>query len=137
MGYDIELSIHNLNSNNSELEHIKVLSENCNCIYFKENIEYDNNVKIKRIYKLVSIQFDDTDFSKVIYFIHQIKKVKGVKLETIFNNDSNSLIFGSKYYITQLLDKKAVSDFEYRRQTRSYSETDALLLKEILNKHHN
>lgn len=135
MGYDIEISINNLNSDNTELGWVKLLSEQCNCVYFKENIEYDNNIKIKRVYKLVSIHFDDADFVKIISFIHNIKKIKGVKLETLFNNDSNNLIYGSKYYLTQLLDKKTMSDFEYRRKTRSYSETDALLLKEIMNRY--
>ena len=69
MGYDIEISINNLNSsNNNELEYVKALSEQCNCIYFKENIEFDNNIKIKRLYRLVSIHFDNTDFFKTICF---------------------------------------------------------------------
>jgi hypothetical protein len=138
MGYDIEISINNLNSShNNELEYVKSLSEQCNCIYFKENIEFDNNIKIKKIYKLVSIHFDNTDFLNIISFIHKLKKIKGVNLESIFNNDSNNLIYGSKYYLTQLVEKHFSDDFYYRRRTRSYSETDALILKEISNTNKN
>ena len=125
----MEISINNLNScNNNELEYVKTLSQKCNCIYFKENIEFDNNVKIKRLYKLVSIHFDDdTDFAKIVYFIHKLKNIRGVKLESIFNTDSNNLIYGSKYYLTQLVEKKFSDDFYYRRRTRSYSNKTKIL----------
>ena len=58
---------------------------------------------------------------------------KKIYIESIYEVDKHNLIYASPYYIN-LMEKDQKDDYKHRRETRSFSETDYFILREILKK---
>ena len=66
-----------------------------------------------------------------IKFLKYIKNNKQTYLESIYNDDTNMLLYASNYYITQKMDKYLAKEFKLEKRKRSYSEDETLILDTI------
>ena len=128
MGYEIDLMINDINDT-LKCSNVITICEAHNCEYYYVSTEYDNQLKHKKLYTLINVTFD-ISFANLGHFLVQIKKLKKVQFQTIYDNSTNTLIYGSQYYLTNLSNKPfSNDDYKYRRSTRSYSENDAAILE--------
>jgi hypothetical protein len=84
--------------------------------------------------KLFINQLMFENLSKMLDFIKKIKKtikIDKIKIESIYDLERNILLYTNNYIEKHMTEKQ--KDLVYhRRNSRSYSETDYLLLKQIL-----
>tara|TARA_A100001015_G_scaffold269859_1_gene321887 strand:+ start:1000 stop:1395 length:396 start_codon:yes stop_codon:yes gene_type:complete len=74
------------------------------------------------------------DLNKVLSFVKLIKnnfKYKKIKIESIYDLEKNILLYTNNY-IEKNMDENQKKLVYHRRNSRSYSETDFLTLKEII-----
>lgn len=84
--------------------------------------------------KLYINQLFFKDLNKIRDFIKKIKpgmKFKKIKIESIYDLNTNILLYTNNY-IEKYMSEKQKDLVYHRRNTRSYSETDYLILKEII-----
>ena len=135
MGYNIEVSFSLIkNSSVTELqENIKNLATNYGCSYCYEDYEYETHVRYQRKHCIITINFNNPDIYNLIKFLRNIKKSKGLYIEVIYDEDTNKIIYASKYYTTQKMEKNGSKNFKDERKKRSYSDDDTKIL-EIMKK---
>jgi hypothetical protein len=131
MGYNIEVSFSLIkNSSVTELqENIKNLATNCGCSYFYEDYEYETHVRYQRKHCIITLNFNNTDIYNLINFLRNIKKSKGLYIEVIYDDDSNKIIYASKYYITQKMEKSSSKIFKDERKKKIYSDDDTKIIE--------
>ena len=84
--------------------------------------------------KLYINQLFFKDLNKIYDFIKNIKKnmkKKKIKIETIYDLNTNIILYTNNY-IEKYMSEKQKDLVYHRRNTRSYSETDYLMLKKII-----
>ena len=120
MGYNIEVSFSLIkNSSVTELqENIKNLATNCGCSYCYEDYEYETHVRYQRKHCIITINFNNPDIYNLINFLRNIKKSKGIYIEVIYDEDSNKIIYASKYYTTQKMEKSGSKIFKEERKIK-------------------
>ena len=135
MGYNIEVSFSLIkNSSVTELqENIKNLATNCGCSYCYEDYEYETHVRYQRKHCIITINFNNPDIYNLINFLRNIKKSKGIYIEVIYDEDSNKIIYASKYYTTQKMEKSGSKIFKEERKIKKYSDNDTKII-EIMKK---
>lgn len=133
MGYNIELSFNILkNSSVSEVQNnIKELAIKNNCNYFYEDYEYETNVQYKRQHCIMTINYENSNINYLVEFLKKINKIEGLHIELIFDEEINKILYASKYYQTQKMDKGIVKEYNNNKRKRSYSEDDTLILDAI------
>jgi hypothetical protein len=126
MGYNVELSFNILkHSNVTEMQNnIINLANECLCNSYYSNYEYDNNIKCTRLHSITTINFDNSEINNLIKFLKNIKNIKGLYIETIYNEESSIILYASKYYTKEMINK------EYNKN-RSYSEEEKIILNSI------
>uniref|UniRef100_A0A6C0LMF8 Uncharacterized protein n=1 Tax=viral metagenome TaxID=1070528 RepID=A0A6C0LMF8_9ZZZZ len=128
MGYEIDLIINDINDT-SKCSNVITICEAHNCEHYYVSTEYDNQLKHKNLYTLINVTFN-ISVADLAYFLVQIKKIKKVQFQTIYDTSNNKLIYGSQYYLTNLSNKPFCNeDYKHRRSTRSYSENDVSILE--------
>lgn len=128
MGYEIDLLINDINDT-LKCSNVITICETHNCEHYYVSTEYDNQQNHKKLYMLISVTFN-ISVANLAYFLTQIKKLKKVQFQTIYDNSNNKLIYGSQYYLTNLSNKPFNNeDYKHRRSTRSYSENDVSILE--------
>ena len=135
MGYNIEVSFSLIkNSSVTELqENIKNLATNYGCSYCYEDYEYETHVRYQRKHCIITINFNNPDIYNLINFLRNIKKSKGIYIEVIYDEDSNKIIYASKYYTTQKMEKSGSKIFKEERKIKKYSDNDTKII-EIMKK---
>lgn len=135
MGYNIEVSFSLIkNSSVTELqETIKNLATNCGCSYCYEDYEYETHVRYQRKHCIITVNFNNPDIYNLIKFLINIKKLKGLYIEVIYDEDSNKIIYASKYYTTQKMEKSSSKILKDERKKRTYSDDDTKII-EIMKK---
>lgn len=133
MCYNVELSVNILKHNDMYklTELINHYVENQKCLNCYEDYEFENNLHYKRTNKVVTINFENDDNFNITKFIKNIKNIHGIHVESIYNDNSNSLLYASKYYLDFMVDKHIANSYRSNRRTRSYSEDDIKILKEL------
>jgi hypothetical protein len=133
MGYNIEISCNILK--NTCLTHlkndIKNIALNHNCEYLYEDYEFDKISQFNRNHILITTNFSDSDIDNIILFINKIKKYDCFYLESIYNDNLNTLLYASNYYITQKMNKKCAKQFKEERKKRSYSLDETMILNAL------
>ena len=129
MGYNIEVSFNMLkNRNVTELEEAIIsMAKDCDCTFYYSNCEMEKNLVIQRNHMVITVIFDQSKMDAILQFIKEMKRTKGIYIESIFNEETNGMIYASQYYLT-LMDKHLSKT--YKRE-RSYSEEDIFILKEV------
>jgi hypothetical protein len=136
MGYNIEVSFNVLkNGSVTELqENVKGYAEECGCQQIYEDYEFENNTQYQRRHCIISANFLQTNMSGLNDFLKFIKRQNGLYLESIYDDDSNMILFASQYYITQKMNKSLAKEFIIEKRKRSYSEDETMILNTIKKK---
>jgi len=131
MGYNIEVSFSLIkNSSVTELqENIKNLATNCGCSYCYEDYEYETHVRYQRKHCIITVNFNNPDIYNLIKFLINIKKSKGLYIEVIYDEDSNKIIYASKYYTTQKMEKSCSKILKDERKKKTYSDDDTKIIE--------
>jgi hypothetical protein len=132
MGYNIEVSFNILkNSNVTELEdHIVSLAKECDCTFIYSNCEMENKLFMQRNHNVITSNFDNTNVNDLVKYIKTIKKIKGIYIESIYNEETKEIIYASQYYLT-IMDKTMSKTYKLNKRNRSYSDDDIKIVNEI------
>jgi len=130
MGYNIEVSFNVLKTGNIQ-ESVSSYAAECGCINFYEDYEFENKVQFQRRHCIMTTKFLPENIENLLKFLKYVKRTQGLYLETIFDDDSNIILYASQYYLTQQMNKIAAKEFIIEKRKRSYSEDETLILNTI------
>ena len=131
MVFNIEVSFNILKHYSvSEIEKIIInLATKYNCLSYYSITEMENNLCKNRNHIIFVISFDESDIKFLEGFIKEIKKLKNVYIESLYEEDITcKLIYASQHYLTTI-DKEKV--LMYNKRKRSYSEDEIILVNGI------
>jgi len=133
MGYTIEISFNILKQSSVTKiqDKVKNLAVECGCQYLYDDYEVEMNVQYKRNNCIMTVNFCDTNITYFIYFLKYIKSVDGLNIETIYDDLTNMILYASKYYQTQKMNKGCAKDYQVQKRKRSYSEDDTMILNVV------
>ena len=133
MGYNIELSFNVVNTGSvtEVLQSVKVYAEECGCQQIYEDYEFENKTQFIRRHCIITANFSQLNIIEMIKFLKFIKSYRNIYLESIYDETSNILLYASKYYVTQKMDKNLAQEFKFEKRKRSYSEDETLILDTI------
>ena len=132
MGYNIEVSFNALKQNISETQDLIIttaLENGCN--YYNNDFEFENNLRYNRNHCVITLTFQNyegSDIDYIVKFLKIIKNLKGIYIESIYDDDTNNILFASKFYLTQMMDKHIAKMYKLNKRERSYSEDDTLIM---------
>jgi len=137
MMYNIEVSFNILkNGSVTELlETVRMFADKCLCDNFFEDYEFENKVQFKRRHCIMTVIFPKDKINNMIEFLNIVKKIKGLYIETIYDEYNHSILYASQYYITQKMDKFSVKKFKTERRQRSYSNDEKMIMSLFTEKH--
>jgi hypothetical protein len=137
MGYIIEVSFNIFkNSNVTEIEEeIISFAKKCNSTFFYSNCEMEKNIGIQRNHLVITAHFEekgkeDKKMEDLLCFLNYIKKQKGIYIESIYNEETNQILYASQYYLT-MMDKFLSKKYQTNKRSRSYSEDETIILNKI------
>jgi len=138
MGYSIEVSFNVLkHSNVTKIkDELQNLATNCGCKMFYEDYEFENNIQFQRNHCVFTVSFDTINICYLIVFLKNVRSKKYLYIENIYDDNSRQILYASKYYITQKMDKGYSRLYKEERRKRSYSEDDTMIL-DVINKNSN
>ena len=136
MGYNIEVSFNILKHGCvTEMRNIiQNLAYENGCNFCYDNFEFINDKYETRTHVVITIIFQDYDVYKIVKFLKKIKDIKGIHIESIYDENINNFLFASQYYLTQMMDKHLVKNYKVNKRERSYSEDDNMILNSIKSK---
>jgi hypothetical protein len=140
--YEIEMSFDRKNQSNQST---KLISNTINLAtiyechrHFQFTESKDMNQYTRRPTNVVVFSFHDDKFEGMTNFLTEIvnRYNKRIRIESVYEITNRNLIYASPHYmnIMNIVNKETHNDYKHRRQTRSYSETDYFILREILKK---
>ena len=131
MGYNIEVSFNTLKHNITETQQliINIAVEN-GCNYYYNDFEFENNLCYNRNHCVITLSFQNYVYNidYIVKFLKIIKNIKGIYIESIYDNDTNNILFASKFYLTQMMDKHIAKMYKLNKRERSLSEDDTLIM---------
>jgi hypothetical protein len=130
MGYNIEVSFNVLKVGNIQ-DSVSSYAAECGCEHFYEDFEFENKVQFQRRHCIMTTKFLPENIENMLKFLKFVKRTQGLYLESIFDDDSNIILYASQYYLTQQMDKNAAKIFVIEKRKRSYSEDETLILHTI------
>ena len=133
MGYNIEVSFNVINTGSVTelLQNVKLYAQECGCEQIYEDYEFENKTQFIRRHCVISANFSQLNIGEMIKFLKFIKSYHDIYLESIYDETSNILLYASKYYVTQKMDKVKSKEFKIEKRKRSYSEDETLILDTI------
>lgn len=135
MGYEIEMSLDLRKERNviSVMNGAMEIAENNECDRYFQFSECEGEVRrLKRKSQVIVFCFDDEKFTEMSNFLKDVidKYKKKLFIESIYDIDRHSLIYASSYYMS-IMEKEQKDDYKHRRTTRSFSDTDYYILRDI------
>ena len=133
MGYNIDVAFNilKINSMTETQNSIKNIALNTGCNYFYEDYEYEPNVQYKRNHYIITVNFNKDSINHIIEFLANIKKIKYLFIETIYDEESSAIIYASKYYTSHIMIKQN----NYKdKKNRIYTEEEKNILDFIKKK---
>jgi hypothetical protein len=136
MGYNIEVSFNTLKHTcvMETRDMIINLAYENGCNYCYDSFEFINKQYETRTHNVITVNFQEYNIIQIVKFLKLIKDIKGIYIESVFDDDSEELLFASKYYLTQMIDKHFVDKYKVNKRERSYSEDDTIILNTIKTK---
>jgi hypothetical protein len=131
MSYIVEVSF-NIYKNSdvtSIQEFIKTTAQSHHCSHCYHDYEFETNINYQRNHGVTTIIFSMNNINDFLDFLKNIKKQKQLYIETIYNEETYLLLYASKYYLTQKMDKSCAKVFIQEKRKRSYSEDETMILK--------
>lgn len=130
MGYNIEVSFNTLKHTcvtETRDMLINLAHENgCDSCY--DTFEFINDQYESRTHVVITVNFQEYNINEIVKFLKIIKEIKGISIESIYDDDINNFLFASQYYLTQMMDKDLVVKYKVNKRERSYSEDDTIIL---------
>jgi hypothetical protein len=130
MGYNIEVTFNILKTGNIQ-ESVSSYATECGCEQLYEDFEFENKTQFQRRHCIITAKFSQKNIDDMIKFLKFVKGTDGLYLESIFDDESNSILYASQYYITQQMDKRLAKEFVIEKRKRSYSEDEIMILHTI------
>lgn len=140
MGYEIEMSYnikqHPMYLSNLLLKSIE-LAENNHCDKHFQFTDNKGHNKIKGQIPYMVVCFENNRFNEMTIFLQEIiaKYKKNIHIESVYDVENRNIIYASSRYM-EIMEKEQKDDYKHRRQTRSFSETDYFILRDILKKNY-
>lgn len=139
MGYNIEVSFNALKQNITETQEliISIALEN-GCNYYYNDFEFENNLCYNRNHCVITLSFQSHVYNidYIVKFLKIIKNIKGIYIESIYDNDTNNILFASKFYLTQMMDKHIAKMYKLSKRERSLSEDETLIINTMQKQNH-
>jgi hypothetical protein len=136
MGYNIEVSFNTL-KHSCVMETrdmiINLALEN-GCESYYDTIEFINDQFETRNHNVITINFKENNIDQIVKFLKLVKDIRGMYIETIYDDLTEQLLFASKYYLTHTIDKYLVNKPKLNRRERSYSEDDTIIINTMQQK---
>ena len=136
MVFNIEISFNlskHKNVTETEREIVHLATEN-NCGSYYKFAEMEKNLYRNRNNVIFLFSFENQHLKDMDTFIKQIKKMKHIYIECLYEDDIMcKLLYASQYYLTTI-DKDKVLLYNENKRKRSYSEDENMLLEGIRNK---
>jgi len=129
MGYIIEVSFNVVNT--EILESVKKYATECGCENVYEDYEFENKTQFIRRHCIVTANFSQLNINEMVKYLRFIKSNHALYLESIYDDDLNLLLYASKYYVTQKMDKHSATKFKIEKRKRSYSEDETFIIDTI------
>jgi hypothetical protein len=131
MGYNIEVSFNILkHSSVTEIQElIKEQAHNCGCNFCYEDYEFETNVQYKRNHCIMLTNFEIENTAYFITFLRKIKRIPGIYIECIYDDENNNILYASRYFLTQKITEK--KSYKTEKRKRCYSEEEILILNEV------
>lgn len=132
MGYNIEVSINLLQHNN--ITEVKKEIADCaldyECDHYYYLYEMEGGCKIPRNHCVMVINFDDTEIFNCGKFLSLLKEKKNLHIECIYEDDTLcKLIYASKYYQTNMMNKDNIIKYNKFKRERNLSENEKIILE--------
>jgi hypothetical protein len=134
MGYLIELSFNILKNGSFSLllNKIRDYAETCFCDDCYEDYDFENKTQFQRRHCIITIHFSREKINNIIDFLTNIKNLKyKIYVEFIYDDNNNSILYASQYFITQKMDKYTAKKFKLEKYDRKYSNDECMILKSI------
>jgi len=132
MGYTIEISynIHRVDDNLYTT--ISNLAYQYNCLSCYQHYEMSGNMKHEKSHSVITINFDYDALTECSKFVHHIKQIKHVQIETFYTTDNCKLLYASPCYLKSIphVQSNEYSQNKERRE-RSYSEGECIVINQI------
>lgn len=130
MGYNIDLSFDVLkNSCVKDTALSFAFKYGCGVQSYYDDYEVDKRLNRKRNHCIMTFNFEKTDC--MVGFLKNVKETRGLFIENIYDDETESLLYASQFYLTQMMDRNSAKKYKTNRRTRSYSEDDTLILSAI------
>jgi hypothetical protein len=84
----------------------------------------------------LNFQNYDDNIQYIVKFLKIIKNIKGIYIESIYDDDTNNILFASKFYLTQMMDKHIAKMYKLNKRQRSLSEDDTLIMNTMQKQNH-
>lgn len=145
MGYEIEIS-YNVKMPNHHLTNVitktKEIADTNGCQNHFQFTQFKNQIQNqiqnrKNEIPTVVFCFESERFTEMTNFLKEViaKYKKKTRVESVYDIDARSIIYASPNYV-DILEATHKEDYNYRRKTRSFSETDYFILRDILKKNY-
>ena len=133
MGYNIEISFNILKNGSVTklLDYVRDNAEECLCEDFYQDYEFQNKAQFQRSHCLMNINFSQSNLNNMLKFLNNIRNTNGLYIELIYDENTNSILYASQYFLTQKMDKFNAKQFIQERRKRSYSEDENMILKSV------
>jgi hypothetical protein len=154
MGYEIEISYNvkipthyltNVIAKTKELadtnycqKHFQFTqSKNPNNHNHSHSHSHSQNSNHKNEIPTIVFCFESERLTEMTTFLKEViaKYKKKTRIESVYDVDARNIIYASPNYV-DILETSHKEDYIYRRQTRSFSETDYFILRDILKKNY-
>jgi hypothetical protein len=132
MGYNIEVSFNVLKHNIHETKELisNIAVEN-GCENYYNEYEFEKNLCYSRNHCVFTFIFQDYNIDDIVKFLKKMKNLKGIYVESIYDDDRNNMLFASNLYLSQFMDKHIAKVYKMNKRERSYSEDDIKILNTI------
>jgi len=132
MTYDIEISFDISKCINITLkemiDNIKMIATNNFCEQIYEDFEFESKTRFYRRHCILFIKFANENINYLTNFLNNIKKIKNLHIELIYDDINRKIVYASKYFITQKMDKYISKKY---KKERSYSDDEIMILNSI------
>lgn len=79
----------------------------------------------------MSVIFSNEKLNNMIEFLNKMKRNDGLYVELIYEETNHSILYASKYFITQKMNKYVAKEFMVQKRKRSYSDDENMILNAI------
>lgn len=133
MGYIVEISVNTCKHNNVTTlrKLLEKIANNCKLYSTYHKIDkIENNELYKRTHYFITMEFE-SDRQTILIFFRLIKIIDGINIELVYNDDTKTLLYGTKYYLNFITNTPGTIQYNKDKLRRRFSENDLAILKKF------